>query len=78
MPRREFRLVEAGGERFRFYYEDETEVLHITVRHGTTDEDAVAAFFDATSTEWNEANRRFESVSETHRLYWARHGLDGS
>jgi len=78
VPRREFRLVEARGERFRFYYEGDSDVLHITARHGITDEDAIATFFEATVTEWNEANSRFESSSETHILYWTRHAHDGS
>jgi hypothetical protein len=47
MPRRLALIVEAGGERFRFYYDRERpEVLHITIRHGTTPEDAIRTFFE--------------------------------
>ncbi|MDP2327027.1 MAG: hypothetical protein Q8M79_02960 [Dehalococcoidia bacterium] len=71
-------IIEAGGERFRFYYDPELPaVLHITWRHGTTPEDAVEAFFDGPAA-WNEARARFETVGERHVLYWTRHAHDQS
>ena len=43
-------IIEAGGERFRFYYDREyPTVLHITLRHGTVPADAVQAFFEGAS-----------------------------
>ncbi len=65
-------------ERFRFYYEGDSQELHITVRHRTTVDDAVAAFFEAITFEWDEAHLRWESVSGTHVLLWTRHAFDGS
>lgn len=71
--------MEAGGERFRFYYDPERPtVLHITWRHGTTPEDAVAAFFEAGGAEWDEQHARWESTGDRHTVYWARHAHDGS
>jgi hypothetical protein len=78
MPRRDFRLVEARGERFMFFLDGESEELHITRRHGTTDADAVSTFFEAGTTSWNEERLRWESLSETHLHYWTRCSFDGS
>jgi hypothetical protein len=79
VPIREALIIEAGGERFRFYYDIEVpEVLHITLRHGTTPEDAISAFLEGEQRSWDEARQRFETVSETHRLYWTRHVHDQS
>lgn len=76
--RREALIIEAGGERFRFYYDREVpEVLHITLQHGTTPDDAVRVFFEGTAT-WYEAHQRFETVTRTHGLYWTRHVHDQS
>ena len=77
VPRREALTVDVGGERFRFYF-DSGRILHITRAHGTTPEEAIAAYFGTRSTQWNERHRRFESVTRTHGLYWARHGYDGA
>ena len=71
MPIREALIIEAGGERFRFYYDLEVpEMLHILLRHGTTPEDAIRTFFEGGQGPWNEARQRFESMSATHGLYW--------
>ncbi len=79
MPIREALIIEAGGERFRFYYDLEVpEVLHITLRHGTTPEDAIRTFFDGEEDSWDEARQRFGSATETHGLYWTRHAHDDS
>ena len=70
MPTREALIIEAGGELFRFYYDLEApEVLHITLRHGTTPRDAIRAFFEGESGSWNQARQRFETISESHGLY---------
>jgi hypothetical protein len=79
MLRREALIIEAGEERFRFYYDREvTEVLHITLRHGTTPSDAIGTFFEAGVHQWDEAHARFETVTATRGLYWARHPHDQS
>jgi hypothetical protein len=72
-------ILESGGERFRFYYDQEVpEVLHITLRHGTTPEEAIATFFSGETGPWDEARRRFETVTDTHGLYWTRHPHDAA
>ena len=79
MPIREALIIEAGGERFRFYYDVEVpEMLHVTLRHGTRPEDAIRTFFDGEENSWDEARQRFESATETHGLYWTRHPHDDS
>ena len=79
MPIREALIIEAGGERFRFYYDLEVpEVLHVTLRHGTTPEDAIQTFFEGEQQLWNEERQRFETMSDTLSLYWTRHPHDGS
>jgi hypothetical protein len=77
--RREALIIEAGGERFRFYYDVEhPEVLHITLRHRTSPEDAIRTFFEGGTHGWDNARARFESLTDTHGLYWARHPNDQS
>lgn len=79
MPIREALIITAGGERFRFYYDQEVpEVLHIMLRHGTTPEDAIRTFFEGGQGPWDEARQRFESATELHGLYWTRHPHDDS
>jgi len=79
MARREAFIVEANGERFRFYYDAEhSQILHITLRHDTTPEDAVRTFFEGSIGPWNDANDRYETVTETHGIYWTRHAHDQS
>ena len=79
MPVREALIIEAGGERFRVYYDLEVpEVLHITLRHGTTPEDAIRTFFEGEQQPWDEERQRFETATDKHGLYWTRHPHDGS
>jgi len=76
---REALIIEAGGERFRFYYDLAIpEVLHITLRHGTSPEDAIRVFFEGVTAPWNAANARYETLTDTHVLYWTRHIHDQS
>jgi hypothetical protein len=79
VPRREALIVEALGERFRFYYDiDLPEVLHITLQHGTTPMEAISTFFEGQPGVWDEGHSRFETMTESHGLYWTRHAYDGS
>jgi len=79
MPRRRALIIEAGGERFRFYYDvDVPEVLHIAWQHGTTPTEAIQAFFATTEATWNERHERYESLTDAVGLYWTRHAHDGS
>ena len=79
VTRREALIIEAGGERFRFYYDlEHPEVLHITLRHGTVPEDAIRTFFEGETRPWDEDRSRFETVTETHGIYWTRHPHDQS
>jgi len=79
MPIRVALIVAAGGERFRFYYDLEVpEVLHITLRHGTTPADAIRTFFEGEQGPWDEVRQRFQSATERHGLYWTRHPHDHS
>lgn len=79
MDRREALIIAAGGERFRFYYDVEhPEVLHITLRHRAVPEDAIRTFLEGEARPWDETRSRFETVTETHRLYWTRHAHDQS
>lgn len=58
------------GHTFLFKYEEDApDLLHIYVRHLTQPEDAIKAFFSGTTT-WNERYQRYETVSETHTVYW--------
>ncbi len=66
MARREALIVEANGERFRFYYDRQhPQSLHITLRHDTTTEDAIQTFFEREARR-DEAHARFETLTETH------------
>lgn len=79
MPARTALIIEAGGERFRFYYDLEVpELLHITLRHGTTPEEAIRAYFEGETGSWDEARARFATLTDTHALYWTRHARDQS
>jgi hypothetical protein len=78
VPRREALIIEAGGERFRFYYDlEHLEVLHIMLRHGTVPEEAIRTFFEG-GTRWDEARARFETLTDRHGIYWTRHPHDQS
>lgn len=63
-----------SGLRFRFAYDgiDPTR-LHIEVRHQVTSAEAIQAYVERQTTVWNELNKRWESESGTHVLYWALH-----
>ena len=79
MPRREAYIVEANGERFRFYYDQEhPQILHTILQHQTTPEDAVRTFFEGATGAWNEEHLRYETMTETHGIYWTRHAYDHS
>jgi hypothetical protein len=54
------------------------EVLHVFFRHGVVPEDAIETFFEGKERVWNEERARFETSSESHILYWARHPQDDS
>lgn len=70
MAQRQALIIEAGGERFRFYYGlEHPEVLHITLRHGTLPEDAIRTFFASETRQWDEAHARFETLTGTYGLY---------
>jgi hypothetical protein len=79
MGRRAALIIEAGGERFRFYYDlDYPDVLHITLRHGTTPALAIETFFDGDKHPWDEDRARFETLTASYGLYWTRHAHDQS
>lgn len=79
MARREALIVEANGERFRFYYDlDQPQLLHVTLRHGTTPPDAIEVFFESQTGPRDDAHARYETLTETHGIYWARHAGDHS
>jgi len=35
-------------------------------------------FFEGSTSPWDEAHHRYETVTETHGIYWTRHGHDQS
>ena len=79
VARRQALIVEANGERIRFYYDVEhPENLHISLRHGTTPADAIRTFFEGESRPWSESHSRFETLTDTHGIYWTRHAFDRS
>lgn len=45
------------------------DLLHIYVRHLSTEAEAIAAFFTGVTT-WNQARERFETTSATHTVFW--------
>jgi hypothetical protein len=58
-------------QRFRLYLDlDDSGVLHIFARHGTTAADAAALFFEGERA-WNDPRQRFESRLGRRVLYWA-------
>ena len=55
---------------FFFKHEDDApELMHIYVRHLTTPEDAITTFFTGETT-WNKKNKRYETKTKTHTVYW--------
>jgi len=76
---REALIIEARGERFRFYYEGgNADLLHITFQHGASPDDAIQAFFSGGPGTWNEERSRFELLTESHGVYWTRYAADQS
>jgi len=76
---REALIIEAGGERFRFYYDlGVPALLHISLRHGTTPEDAIRVFFEGQTFPWDDTHARYETLTDAHGLYWTRHIHDQS
>lgn len=76
MPKRRYREVTelVTGIRFRFAYDAVNPMrLHIEARHDVTVEDAIRTYLERRTTVWNEVNKRWESESNTHVLYWALH-----
>ena len=70
MARRQTLIIESNHERFRFYYDAEhPEILHMTLRHGTTPEDAIRAFFEGVTETWDKDHLRFETLTDTHGIY---------
>lgn len=70
MPNAKYEVIEEEGITFYFKYDSvDPSILHIYARHLTTIDDALDVFFSTTPT-WNERNKRFENLSETHGLYW--------
>ncbi len=62
--------VSEGGYVFVFKYDaDDPSQLHIVVRHLTTIDDALDAFFDGEKI-WNIQRQRFESRTDQILLYW--------
>lgn len=79
MASREVLIIEAGGERFRFYFDQNHPlVLHIALRHGTSPDDAIRTFFSGAPTVINETYSRFETLTDMHGIYWTRHAFDQS
>lgn len=59
-----------SGIRFVFKKEaGHPEMLHIYARHLTGPEEAIETFFEGQTT-WNERRERFETISDTHTLFW--------
>lgn len=70
MSNNKYTIKRSNKHIFFFKHEDEApELLHIYVRHLTTPEDAITAFFTG-KTIWNETNERFETTTKTHTVYW--------
>lgn len=65
-----YKRVEENGIQFVFKYDDDArELLHIYARHLTSIDDALDTFF-GTRAKWNNDQKRFESYTETHGLFW--------
>ena len=75
MPRRYYQKFTDAETGLSFLFAIEvgsTGPLHIAIRHGTTPADAVAAYFAGVTT-WNGDNKRFETSTASHVVYWAWH-----
>ena len=70
--KRAHQRLEANGEAFYFLFDkNQTNELHISVRHGTVPREAIDTFFEG-ETAWNEQRKRFETMTATRGIYWAR------
>jgi len=70
MAKNKYTIKRSCGHTFFFKHEDEApELLHIYVRHLTTPEDSITAFFTGKAI-WNKDNKRFENKTEKHTVYW--------
>jgi hypothetical protein len=79
MARREALIIEANGERYRFYYDrDHPGILHITLQHGTTPEDAIRTFLVGETMAMDETYLPFEMLTDSRGIYWTRHAYDQS
>jgi hypothetical protein len=58
------------GIKFLFKFDDVApDLLHIYARHLTNPRDAIATFFEG-QTKWDEQFQRFETLTDSHCLYW--------
>ncbi len=65
-----YECVQVRRITFFFKYDhNNPKVLHIYARHLTTIEDALDVFFNTVPI-WNEQFHRYESITDTHGLYW--------
>jgi len=70
MAKNKYTVKKSCRHTFFFKHEDDApELLHIFVRHLTSPDDAIPTFFTGETT-WNEINKRFETRTETHTVYW--------
>lgn len=61
------------GKVFLFAFEaGKSGPFHIQVRHGVAPEEAIATYIRGT-TAWNSLNKRNETQTSRHMLYWAEH-----
>jgi len=68
--KREVFTDEASGLQFVFLYDrQDPSRLHIEAAHSTSPQEAIDTFFQMEPT-WNDANLRYETVTETHGVYW--------
>jgi hypothetical protein len=63
-------MFRRAGFTFYFAFAEDGQNLHITKRHKVQPEDAVETFFSGETT-FNQEHLRFETITATHKLYWA-------
>ena len=66
-----YKVIHYKDYTFVFKYEEnmKEEMLHIWVRHTTEPKDVVKAFLEGDTT-WNQKNKRFETTSQKHTVFW--------
>lgn len=65
-----YTVKKSAGHTFFFKHEPPDELLlHIYVRHLTSEVDAITAFFTGVAT-WNPKRERWETMSDTHTVFW--------